>query len=453
MQLRWDKGALQIDVGGAEPARPSGLVLVVDENPVVLKVMSLQLEDWGYGARIADSHEAGLAAVDPETVEAVIANWHLGGGKGGPAFLTALRKRAPQTPVIILVSSPSPAEVITAMRAGAFDYIVLQEVPFVRRVVYWDASVVDGPDPLQAAVRKAVNQTRLLRYGAELNRQLAHSNEELARERTQLMETLAELKRAQNKLLRVEKAASMAIASRGVANAIMNPLAVLTTGLQAVGQWVRRVRQEQPSPRALAEEAELDEVFREIDESVERIRDTMNAMRKFATWREVSWQPVFIEAVFDDLVKHLPGDLRGDSEIEVECALDDPLRGNRAMLQEALSCILSNAAEACAELADRSAAIRLCARSDATSAFVEVIDNGPGIAADDLDHIFDLFWTTRLARNARGMGLPTAHEIVMRLGGEITVTSELDKGTTVSIELGLWSDSDEQTAEAGAAVS
>ncbi len=70
---------------------------------------------------------------------------------------------------------------------------------------------------------------------------------------------------------------------------------------------------------------------------------------------------------------------------------------------------------------------------------LKVIDNGMGIAEDKLEHIFDLFSKTdsvdRHGNRGKGIGLSTVKKLVTRLGGEISVTSELTKGTTFTFTI------------------
>jgi CheY-like chemotaxis protein len=77
-----------------------------------------------------------------------------------------------------------------------------------------------------------------------------------------------------------------------------------------------------------------------------------------------------------------------------------------------------------------------------------VTDTGPGIAAADLDHVFDRFWQARkTARAGTGLGLSIAKGIVEAHGGRIWVESEVGVGTTVSFTLPIASPPARETAE------
>jgi two-component system OmpR family sensor kinase len=70
---------------------------------------------------------------------------------------------------------------------------------------------------------------------------------------------------------------------------------------------------------------------------------------------------------------------------------------------------------------------------------LEVRDDGPGIPADDRDHIFDRFYRADPARERGGigLGLPITRAIVLLHGGEIAVTSAPGEGSCFRVTLPL----------------
>jgi CheY-like chemotaxis protein len=80
--------------------------------------------------------------------------------------------------------------------------------------------------------------------------------------------------------------------------------------------------------------------------------------------------------------------------------------------------------------------IRVVAYADSTGRVtVEVSDTGVGIPAELIGRVFDPFFTTKPAGLGTGLGLPICHNIVTSLGGEITVESELGRGTVFRVSL------------------
>jgi signal transduction histidine kinase len=81
-------------------------------------------------------------------------------------------------------------------------------------------------------------------------------------------------------------------------------------------------------------------------------------------------------------------------------------------------------------------AVELRAEREADAVRVSCTDTGPGIAAEDLPHVFDRFWQARSTRRAgAGLGLAIAKGIVEAHGGEITAESTPGEGSTFSFTL------------------
>lgn len=130
------------------------------------------------------------------------------------------------------------------------------------------------------------------------------------------------------------------------------------------------------------------------------------------------------------------------TETNVTLHLDLAQRLNPAptvkdMLSEAFRIMIKNAAEAMASTAQNANMwISTKLRSE-TEAEIIIRDNGPGIAANDLSHIFELGWSTKKLGGGMGFGLFWTKDYIDGLGGNIHVMSRLGEGTTFTISLPL----------------
>ena len=109
-------------------------------------------------------------------------------------------------------------------------------------------------------------------------------------------------------------------------------------------------------------------------------------------------------------------------------------RGAPALVQGFIN-LLANARDASPD----GGTIRVGGKADGYSAIIEVIDEGSGIPADQLDHIFEPFYTTKAPNKGTGLGLSLVYSIVEEHYGNIQVESpanpETGLGTCVRLRL------------------
>jgi two-component system response regulator GlrR len=101
-------------------------VLLVDDDPDILKLLSLRLIAAGYGVRAVDSGEKALAVLAASRPELVITDLKMG-GMDGLALFDEIRKQAPMLPVIILTAHGTIPDAVAATRRGVFGF---QTKPF-----------------------------------------------------------------------------------------------------------------------------------------------------------------------------------------------------------------------------------------------------------------------------------------------------------------------------------
>jgi signal transduction histidine kinase len=110
-----------------------------------------------------------------------------------------------------------------------------------------------------------------------------------------------------------------------------------------------------------------------------------------------------------------------------------PVECNPSQLNQVFLNLITNASQAI----DGDGEVRVTTRADGERVVVDIADNGSGIAADVLPHIFDTYYTTKPKGVGTGLGLPIARDIVRAHGGELSVTTEVGKGTTFSVVIPL----------------
>lgn len=97
-------------------------VLVVDDDPGLLRLMQLRLEAAGYGATLADSGERALAQLTVARPQVVVTDLQMG-GMDGMALFEAIRSENPALPVIILTAHGTIPDAVSAVKGGVFGYL------------------------------------------------------------------------------------------------------------------------------------------------------------------------------------------------------------------------------------------------------------------------------------------------------------------------------------------
>jgi len=130
---------------------------------------------------------------------------------------------------------------------------------------------------------------------------------------------------------------------------------------------------------------------------------------------------------------------------EIPNLLFDPEAMHRALLN-----VVTNAIDACDDVDEGKVVIRTAFDPEERIARLAVEDNGPGIAPDDLDAIFNVF-VSRKGGRGTGLGLPVSRKILEEHGGQILVESEPGRGSTFTLEFPANVSPDEQSAARSAA--
>ncbi|MBQ4862546.1 hypothetical protein J8L98_12695 [Pseudoalteromonas sp. MMG013] len=259
-----------------------------------------------------------------------------------------------------------------------------------------------------------------------------------------------ESERVQGNLLRQEKMASLGQLAAGIAHEINNPISFIGSNLQLMQTQVKNLylfhqnlsKQLAPSNQRLftlmAEtypcdflESDFNELFNDCREGVERVSHIVKSLKTYCQANDSNWQLNNVCEGFSLTLKMLENQLKYNCVIsEYHADIPDSYCINSELNQVYLNLLL-NAVQSMHGHGE--IIIRSYAKNN--TIFIEVQDNGMGIAPSKINQIFDPFYTTKEVGQGTGLGLSISHAIVKKHQGEIHVKSKVNHGSTFTIAL------------------
>ena len=235
-----------------------------------------------------------------------------------------------------------------------------------------------------------------------------------------------ELCGAQNELIHVERIASLGKLSSSVAHEINNPLSGILVYSKLVQKQLNSGEFYHPKKEAILKHLKF--IESETKRCGEIVKGLLDFSRKDNENFEVKNLHDILEATCN-LITH-SAKIANIKLVKNFKAGEDSVYCSPNQIKQAFFAVLVNASESIRENGE---IIVSTADNGEDTIRVDVTDNGTGIAPQDVQHIFEPFYTTKRDASGLGLGLSIVHGIIQSHRGKIEVDSELGKGTTISI--------------------
>ncbi|MBN2078522.1 MAG: response regulator [Spirochaetes bacterium] len=360
------------DIGGVDASVPGNYtVLVVEDNRDLLRLMHDRLRARYNVVAAVNGRDAldRLQGMDPPDV--IISDVMMDEMDGYEFFdrITAVESLR-DVPFIFLTAKSRVDDSIEGLRRGAIDYIYK---PFVMEELI---SRIDS----------------LLRY--------------------------RELKK---KVYEKDKYASLGMLLGGISHEIFNPLSGITGPMQNLRKTIEEA--------GIGNDGLIEKYLNQIEESVEKIEGIVGSIRILYSEKHLEKKPVPLSETVNGIVEQFKKNIHGSVEIETDLPPGLAIMANEEALAQILTNLIANAVDAL----DGEGRIIITARQSGESTVVTIEDNGRGIPGEELNKLFNAFYTTKEVNRGVGLGLNIVKNLVMKLGWDIDVTSEPGKGSTFTI--------------------
>ena len=273
--------------------------------------------------------------------------------------------------------------------------------------------------------------------------------EQIVEERT------ADLRNAQQELIRQEKMASVGKLTEGLIDRILNPMNYIINFSKMSIDLLNDLKGNFENNKDRMDEADYDDsedLFGMLTENLDhvdsygqnttRILKAMEEMLKDRTsgYTEMDLLPILQQD--EQMIDNYYANEKAQYGIQTVFTLPGesmPMYGNPEMLSKAIMSLFDNAVYAVVKKAQKQSEpvpqISLTATVSEGKYTLKIRDNGVGIEETILTKIFDPFFTTKTTSEAAGIGLYLSREIIQNHGGDISVTSVKDEYTEFTITL------------------
>ena len=237
-----------------------------------------------------------------------------------------------------------------------------------------------------------------------------------------------------SQLIMAGKLAEVGEMSAGIAHEINNPLQVMKSEETLIKDIFSEMEADGSLPNT-ENVRMLRDCVNQIALQIDRCKRITQGLLGFTRESERKIQALDLHSLISDVIGMIERRAAVEN-IRISQQFENglpPIQSDPAQLQQVLLNLLNNALYA---LKDKnSGEIRITTTQEDGALTVAIADDGCGIAPENLEKIFLPFFTTKPVGKGTGLGLSTCYGIVERLGGRISVTSELNVGTVFTVRL------------------
>ncbi|WGV28582.1 sensor histidine kinase [Halotia branconii] len=413
--------------------RAREIILVVDDNPANLQVLSSFLDESSFEVWAARSGEKALLRLDNDHLPDLILLDVMMPGIDGFETCQRLKSdpRVQDIPIIFMTALSETTDKVKGLRLGAVDYITK---PF-----QYEEVLVRIEHHLQLR---------------NLTKNLIAKN--------------AELQMTQTQLIQAEKVATLGQLAAGIAHEVNNPLNFIAGNLTFVKNYVQDIvnlinlyQKHLPNPPTEIQNAikvtdlnyllsDLSRIMQSMKLGTDRVTEIVSSLNNFSRHREAGKKLANLHEGLESTLLILGHRLKPNAycpaiEIVKEYGNLPPVECYPGELNQVFMNLICNAIDAIEEKQKKLAfsesyqhpgVIKIKTEAIGDHVIIKIADNGLGLNEADETKIFDAFYTTKPIGKGTGLGLSIVYQIVVtNHHGKLTYYSKFYEGVEFIIEL------------------
>lgn len=290
---------------------------------------------------------------------------------------------------------------------------------------------------------------------AKEKRQAELANQKIEQQNLQLQDTIVRLEETRVQLVENEKLASIGQLAAGVAHEINNPIGYVMSNLETLEDYIsdmkafiehaNELKNKMPQLNVYSEQYDIDYILNDLPElldsshsGLKRVKTIVKDLRAFSHEVPNHIEEIVLKDLIEQTINLVRPSLPSTVSIHLNLNTMQTLHGSATKIAQVLINLMLNAADAITKQGTIS--ISLFSEDNVIKIFIE--DDGCGMDAETQNNIFNPFFTTKPVGKGTGLGLHICLTIIKSHGGDISVSSEIDKGTCFTISLPIHRNND-----------
>lgn len=280
-----------------------------------------------------------------------------------------------------------------------------------------------------------------------VNKNLQENLDRLARRSDSLEKANEELKLAQSQIIQSSKLATIGQLAAGVAHEINNPLAFVASNSKSLEKYFKKIldfigmlseRIDNDNYAELKKSNNVDFIISDIEElladnqeGLTRVRDIIADLKTFSRVDQAEMEKANLNDCIETTLKIAWNEIKYKVKLIKELSDIPSITCNVGQINQVLMNLIVNAAQAI----ETEGEVTITTRVENSDIVLVIKDTGCGISPEDMEKIYDPFFTTKPVGMGTGLGLSITYGIIKDHDGTIELESEEGKGTAFTIRL------------------